>query len=52
MVRDRKVQTGVKLGMERKLRLVIAGAPSLYPYVAAGTDPELTGFENNRDEWV
>lgn len=48
----RKVQTGVKSGMERKFRLVIAGVQVLYPHVELGTDPELTGFESNRDEWI
>jgi len=48
----RKVQTGVKSGMERKLRLVIAGVQALYPHVELETDSELTEFESNRDEWV
>ena len=48
---DRKVQTGVKTGMERKLRLVIAGVLALYPHAALETGFELTRLESNRDEW-
>ena len=47
----RKVQTGVKTGMERKLRLVIAGVLALYPHAALETGSELTELESNRDEW-
>lgn len=49
---SRKVQTDVRSGMERKLQLVIACVSLFYPYVTKRTDPELTGFESNRDEWV
>jgi hypothetical protein len=49
---ERKVQTGIMLGMERKLRRVSAGVSFLYPYVEKRTDLELTRFESNRDEWV
>jgi len=47
---DRKVQTGVEPGMERKLRLAIASVQSLYSHVDFGTSLELTRLESNRDE--
>jgi hypothetical protein len=47
---DRKVQTGLKPGMEHKFRLAIAGVPIFYSHVESGTDSELTEFESNRDE--
>ena len=37
-------------GMERKLRLAIAGFQTLYPYVEFETGFELTKLESNRDE--
>ncbi len=46
----RKVQTGIKPGMERKFRLVIASIPILYSHVESGADSELTESESNRDE--
>lgn len=32
--------------------LVIASVQTYFPHMKFGTDPELTGFENHRDEWV
>ncbi|OGH29787.1 MAG: hypothetical protein A3E40_02225 [Candidatus Levybacteria bacterium RIFCSPHIGHO2_12_FULL_37_9] len=47
----RKVQTGIKPGMGRKLRLAITGVLVLYPHAVLRTGSELTGLESNRDEW-
>ena len=48
---DRKVQTGVRPGMEHKLQHVIAGVSILSPHVESKTHLELTRCESNRDEW-
>jgi len=47
----RKVQTGVKTGMGRKLRSESAGLLVLYPRAGLRAGSELTGLESNRDEW-
>ena len=58
---ERKVQTGLKPGMEHKLRLAIAGVltftlqgenPQGEPTCELRTGLESTRLESNRDEWV
>jgi hypothetical protein len=48
---ERKVQTGVKPGTGRKLRLAIAGFQAFNPHIRLETGFELTKLESNRDEW-
>ena len=48
---ERKVQTGVKPGTGRKLRLGIAGFQVFFPHIRLETGFELTRLESNRDEW-